>query len=145
MTEEEQNLEAAQWLVVAYVRHWTMQTLEMRLWERMQKKPGDFQFLPRKEGVCRWVGNSMARAYVAQNFPKLAAYLDRATPEQQVKVAHQIVRLKWNGKAPQGALTASERRELARDRKEARAAGGSYRLSRDVFKSHSPHQWNVCS
>lgn len=145
MTEEEQALEAARWLVVAYVRHWTMQALQIRLWESMQRKPEDFQFLPRPEGVVRWVGNSLARAYVAQNFPKLAEYLNRATPEQQVKVAHQVVRLKWNGKPPQGAMNSAERKEVAKDVKGGRAAMQSYGISRSAFKAHKSTQWNVCS
>ena len=144
MTEEQQALEAARWLVVAFVRNWKFQMLEARLWELFQRKPADFQFLPAKTGFVPWSNGSPVRAYVAQNFPKLAAFLDRATPEQQLNVASQIVRLKWNGKGPEGSLTRTERRELNKDRKEFNAAVKSYRLSRAAFKAHKSNQWNVC-
>lgn len=139
--EKSKELQAAEYLVLGFVKCWSMVMLEICIFDKTGMWPKEFQFLPNSR---HWKGKAQVRAFVAQNYPKLNLFLTTATPQQQVAAAKQIVKLKWSGERPLGSLTTKERSELEKTRKELRGATTAYRESRKNFKNHSLHNWNVC-
>jgi len=132
---------AAEWLVIGYLRSWTMQMLGITVLQATGQAVNSFSFLPDSR---YWTGKAQVRAFLQQNYPKLSAFLDKTTPEKAIKAAEQIVKLKWNGNRPLGSLTKQERNELSASKKDLRVSTTSYNESRKEFKAHSLHNWNVC-
>lgn len=134
------NLEAAKWLVVGYKRSWTMGMLAAIIHDATGQHAQEFGFMPTNQW---WYGKAPVRGFVTQNYPKLSAYLDRATGEQLVSVASQIIKLRPKVDRPNGSLTKLERGEIDRGRKKDDAVQDSYRLSRSAFRASKKTAWNV--
>jgi len=134
------EVQAAEWLIVGYVKCWTMDMLS----DQLYKLGGGvhFDFMPTSK---YWYGKCPVRGFVEQNWPKLNAFLCTATPEKQIAAAPQIVKLRPKVDRPAGALTQKERNELAKTKKELRASTTSYNESRKNFIKTKSNNWNVCS
>ena len=131
MTGKTKELQAAEWLVVGYAKCWTWRMFAITLQDATGGQCKDFDFLP---DSLFWRGNVLVRAYVAQNWPKLNAYLDTATPEKAIKAAKEITKLKWNGCNPTGSLTRKERSEVDKARIELGRATTAYNYSQKMFR-----------
>lgn len=142
MSEKSNELKAAEWLIVGFLKSWTIQMLRINADAAIGVPCSDFKFYPSDESY--WRGRAPVRAYVAQNWPKLADYLDKASPEKRAKAAEQILRLKWNGERPVGSLSRNERDDIAKTKKDLRGQTTSYNQSRTIFKAHALSNWNVC-
>ena len=140
-TEKSNELKAAEWLVVGFVKCWGFKMLDIQIMQNTGKHSNEYAFLPDSP---YWRGNSPVRAYVAQNFPKLNDFLIKATPQQQIAVAEKICSLKCKGDRPKGALNKSEYAEVYKDKKEAMAETESFKLSRESFKRSSGTDWKTC-
>lgn len=140
--EKSNELKAAEWLVVGFVKNWDWWVFDKMIFDATGKHVRDFTFLP--DSYC-WSGKAQVRAYIAQNWPKLFAFLNAASAEKQIKAAEQIVKLKWNGNRPLGCLSGTERDEMVATKRQLRIATTSQMHSRSTFKKHSAAQWNVCS
>ncbi len=130
MTAKPIDLQAAEWLVVGYVKSWTWTMFDLTMGTATGKHCSEFQFLPHSN---EWSGNVLVRAYIAQNWPKLNEFLSTATPEKALATAKEIVKLKWNGERPLGSITRSERNELEKSKQELRRATTAYNYSRKMF------------
>jgi len=132
------DVQAAEWLIVGFNKSWSMDMLSIRLFELGGTH---FDFMPTSKF---WYGKCPVRGFVAQNYPKLNAFLNDAPIEKQLKAASEIIKLRPSVERPDGALNSKERNDIAKTRKELRASTTSYRESRKNFKAHSMHNWNVC-
>lgn len=147
--------QAAKYLVVAWVKDWTMRTLLETLdgakgditQSRVDAVAAALTFMPSHR---HWyLGNKgygiSARHFISDSFPRLSEALWAAKDHaKRLSFAPQIMRLNA------GNATASSRfskQDLAEDRKTEsllRQADTSYRASRDAFKTHKRSAWNVC-
>lgn len=84
VTEKSPELKAAEWLVVGYVKNWSWTMFAITLHDATGMHCREFSFLPDSK---YWAGAVSVRAYVAQNWPKLNNYLDKATPEKAIATA----------------------------------------------------------
>lgn len=133
------DVQAAEWLIFGFKKSWSMNMLSIRLWE--VGGGIHFDFMPTSK---YWYGQCPVRGFVEQNYPNLAKFLDTAPVEKQIKAAAQIVKLRPKVDRPSGSVTKDERREIAASKKDLRISTTSYRQSREIFKSHSLHNWNIC-
>ena len=140
-TEKSNELKAAEWLVVGFVKCWGFKMLDIRIMEETGKHSNEYAFLP---DSIYWRGNAPVRGYIAQNFPKLNEFLIKATPQQQIAVAAKICNLKCKGDRPKGALNQSEYAEVRKDKKAAIAETASFRLSRESFTRSNGTGWKTC-
>jgi hypothetical protein len=141
MTEKTAELKAAEWLICGFVKNWSFQMLEITMCQSIGFRP-DVGFLP--DRFSNFVGSSPVRGYVYANWPKLGAFLETALPEKQMKAAHQVLKLKWNGNLASGALDKDERRDIAKTKRDLRQATTSYRESRKEFKNSRGTNWSQC-
>jgi hypothetical protein len=137
------ELVAAEFLIVGFYKVWTFKQYELEVHARVGKWPREFSFMPHGENARLWGGKCQIRSYVAQNWPKLFAWLNARDTVAGLKAAEQILKLKWNGNQPSGSMNAKEYKEVYKDRKQQHAALESYKLSRDSFKTHGRSAWNV--
>ena len=135
------EIQGAEWLILAFKRCWNMQMLRRQL-ETLDPTFSSFPFMP--ESLLWYYKGCQVRAFVAQNYPKLARFLTDAPGEKQLKAVGQIVKLRPTVERSQGALTQKERDEIHKIRRHLRQATASYRISREVFKSAQGHEWNTC-
>lgn len=131
MTNKSPDLQMAEWMVVAYMKCWTWKMFDITAYQATGTHPSTYHFLP---DSIYWGGNVTMRSYIAQNWPRLNKVLLDATPVQAIALAKEIVRLKWNGERPAGALDVMERREITKSRKELRVATTTHNLSRKLFR-----------
>ena len=139
MSEKTPEIQAAEWLIVGFVKHWYMPMLHAQL--GTCGLGHHYEFLPRVPHAWK---HAAVRGFVAQEYPKLNAFLLRATPEKQIAAAAQIVKLKCLNDWSDGALTKSERREVMQTRKNYRGAVTSYQESRATAQTHRRSAWKVC-
>ena len=147
--------QAAKFLVVAWVKDWSMRTLL----DVVDEKPGEIApervqaaatalpFMP--ENLHWYVANHgsgvTTRHFVADAFPKLSAFLWSAKDnEARLKVASQIAKLRAGAIKTTSRFSDAERNERRAVARESRQATESYRMSRDAFKTHQRGAWSVC-
>lgn len=137
---------AAEWLVVAWCKHWTLAQYVRAI---MESPEGD---LPVHEAVeaFPWLTKYYSayprsvREFIGGAYPKLSAWLfARPTDADRLRCAEQIQRLRCPDRL-KGYVKAEDRREMKASSKDAGAAALSYQLSRESFKTHQRSAWNVC-
>lgn len=143
MEKKSVELIAAEWLIVGFIKGWSWKMLKIQI-ETVTKKEMDFfGFFPSGLGFSNWKGTAPVRAYVYQNWPNLADYIDSAPIEKKLQAANEVVKLKWSGKLSQGAINKIERSEIEKTKKDLDMTITMHKESRKNFKSQKS-QWNVC-
>ena len=141
MTSDTIEVQGAKWLIYYFKKGWSMYGLRKQL-ETLDADISKFPFMP--SDAWWYYKGSPVRGFVAQNYPKLNAFLIDATVEKQIKAAEQIVKLRPKVNRSQGSLTQKERTEIHLTRRKLWQVTASYRISRDIFKSARGHDWNTC-
>lgn len=141
MTSDPIDVQGAKWLIFYFKKGWSMYWLRKQL-EILDADISKFPFMP--SDAWWYYKGTPVRGFVAQNYPKLNAFLIDAPVEKQLKAAEQIVKLRPKVERSQGSLTPNERNEIHSTRRKLRQATTSYRLSRGFFKSAQGHEWNEC-
>lgn len=131
---------AAEWLVVGFDRDWNMAMLETQMRASLGYGFSGFAFFPQHPSL--WF-KRRTQSFVQQNWPKLNDFLHKASAEQKLRAAGQIVKLKWDGRQPVQQLSRAECAELYRDKRRVNAEFSSYMMSRAAFKTQKS-DWGTC-
>lgn len=142
------ELRCAEMLIVGFQKHWRLLDVLWSIGESCQSEE-DFKrihakhpFLPDNE----WLYYRPVRAYVADEWPKLNAFLLRhaGDPEKLLSVSSQVERLKsscMRGKPIRASADTAEMRKATRDYGRQRL---THKLSMDAQRSNQRSAWNVC-
>jgi hypothetical protein len=140
---------AAEYLVVAWCKEWTLGTyldviaeenVHNDLRGKLEVLTEQFPWLPAAYAPY----HKGVRDVIAGAYPKLSDWLwSRKTDAERLKCAPQIERLKCHG-LQRGYVSAADRAEMVESRQAESAASSSYRLSRAAFKTNQRSAWNVC-
>jgi len=139
MTDQEQSLEAAKWLAVGFIKSWSMYMVRQRLEELGIS--ADQQFFPRQR--WGWTKNHPVRAFVSSNYPKLAEFLDRATPEKAILSAAQIVKLECKNDKNDSVISRQDATENEKIKAKYRRTATTSALVTNQRKSHQRGAWNT--
>jgi hypothetical protein len=143
--------ELAKWLVIGFKRCMAMHQVlaatgvslpdddsiagAMRLHDAVPFMPADL-----------WDYRTPVRAYVAKQWPKLAAYLDANAerPDKLISAIPQLLKLRARADSRAEPLTQAEYRDAAMTRTKVRRAATSFHAVREHRLSNQRGAWNVC-
>lgn len=146
---------AAEYLVVAWCRDWTMTTLLLTLCDHSQRDGeyddyssmidracAEYSWLP-KSGFAFGTGKTV-RGFVGGYYPKLSSWLyARHDDVARLKCAAQVSKLKCPSQ-PAALRSKLDKAENEKAKRDYKAATASYRIARDAFKTNTRSSWNTC-
>lgn len=147
--------EAAKFLIVAWVKDWPLRTLLDTITntrgevteDRIALARQSFLFLPMHIHwyVCAHGAGASTRRFVADGFPRLNdALWDADDNKGRLELSSRVETLDASDIRMSRQLSRDGVAAMRKAKSEFGRTMGSYRLSREAFKTHQRSAWNVC-